>query len=331
MTRARAAAAAFACSFALAATGAHAAPPPYASSLVAAAQQLEHAANAGTAVPPVHLPPAPLGGPPRFSPSLDDWLQRCLDAARKTASRKVRAAQLRAVASSLRYVAAQARGAGSSAAPKTDVAAAVRSILAQPAYNALQTKPAQAPPPTIWERILQWIGDKLNELFGRIASATQSVPVLGEIIGYALIAAAIAGLAFVGYRIARRLAARRTTRPEGVGEALPAQANADALYGLALERARDGDAGQAVALAYQAALVLLDRSDRVEYDASRTAGEYRRIVARRTPSIASFFDALARLFVAAAFGDARLGDADWRRASTAFVDMRRVIGAREAA
>jgi len=85
VTAIRIVAAALACSLVLstfASAAAASVPPDYASTLIAAAQRIERAAKAGAPVPAMHIPPAPLGGPPRFSPSLDDWLQRSLEAAR---------------------------------------------------------------------------------------------------------------------------------------------------------------------------------------------------------------------------------------------------------
>lgn len=275
----------------------------------------------------MHIPPAPLGGPPRFSPSLDDWLQRSLDVARKTKAAKARAAALRTIAASLRYVAMGAGPANATTAARADLEAAAKSILAESAYRVSATKPAQPQQPTIWERILNWIIEKIDELFGGLATATQRVPVVGVIIGYAIVGAAIIGLVFVGYRIARRLTSRRDAAVAGAGEALPHSTNPDELYALARDEARRGNAAQAVALLYQTALVLLDRVDRIEYDPSRTPGEYRRLVRRNAQTIADGFDAIARLFVAVAFGRASVGADDWLRADAAFSGIRRSLGA----
>ena len=334
MTAIRILAPALACSLALstfASADAASVPRDYASTLVAAAQRIERAAKASSPVPAMHIPPAPLGGPPRFSPSLDDWLQRSLDAARKTKPAKARAAALATIAASLRYVASGAGPATSAAAPRSDLEAAAKSILAESAYRARVTKPAQPPQPTIWDRILNWMIEKIDELFGGLATATQKVPILGVIIGYAIVGAAIMGLVFVGYRIARRLTSRRDVAVAGHGEALPVSTNADALYALARDTARSGNAAPAVALLYQAALVLLDRVDRIAYDPSRTPGEYRRLVRRNAQTIADAFDALARLFVAVAFGRASAGADDWLRADAAFSGIRRSLRAAEAA
>lgn len=328
MTRTRAAIAALACSLALIChAGARGAPLSYDGALLAAAQRIERAAKANGAVPSVHVPPAPLGGPPRFSPSLDDWLQRVLAAARHDKPKR-RADDLRAIAASLRYVATGSKA--TAGAPEIDIGPTVRSILAQPAYHVAKTTPAKEPQPSLFDRILQWIFDKIGELFERLASVTQGAPILGTVLAYAILAAAIVALAFVAYRVARRFTARRTPMGGGIGDPLPPEANADELFGFALSLARAGHAAQAIALAYQAALVLLDRSDRVTYDASRTAGEYRRLVSRKAPAVASFFDSLARIFTVAAFAEKRLGDDDWQRAASAFSDMRRTIAARDA-
>ena len=303
----------------------------YASTLVAAAQRIERAAKAGGRVPAMHIPPAPLGGPPRFSPSLDDWLQRSLEAARKTKATKTRAAELATIAASLRYIAAGVGSTSSAAAPRSDLEAAAKSILAESAYRVSATKPAQPQQPTIWDRILNWIIEKIDELFGGLAAATQKVPIVGVIIGYAIVGAAILGLAYVGYRIARGLTARRDAAVAGVGEVLPPSTNPDELYALARDEARSGNTAQAVALLYQTTLVLLDRVDRIAYDPSRTPGEYRRLVHRNTQAIADAFDALARLFVAVAFGRARAGADEWLQADAAFSGIRRSLGAARAA
>ncbi|MFI5388738.1 MAG: DUF4129 domain-containing protein [Candidatus Eremiobacterales bacterium] len=334
MTASRMVAATLACSLALSAFASAAGaslPPDFSSTLIAAAHRLERAAKASAAVPAMHIPPAPLGGPPRFSPSLDDWLQRSLDSARKTKPVKARAAALRTIAASLRYVATGAGPAATSAAPRGDLEAAAKSILAESTYRVSATKPAQAQQPTIWERILNWIIDRIDALLGGLATATQKVPIVGVIIGYAIVGAAVIGLAFVGYRIARRLTSRRDAAVPGLGDALPPSTNADDLYSLARDAARNGNAAPAVALLYQAALVLLDRVDRVAYDPSRTPGEYRRLVRRKAQAIADAFDALARLFVAVAFGRASIGADDWLRADAAYSGIRRSLGALEAA
>src|SRR5262249_50064369 len=75
----------------------------YAQSVRAAARSLEAASRGGArSVPSVHVPPAPLPGPPRYSPSLDDWLQAVLVAARAEKP-KNRTRTLRHAAAALRY------------------------------------------------------------------------------------------------------------------------------------------------------------------------------------------------------------------------------------
>lgn len=302
----------------------------YGATLVAAAQRLERAAKSNGQVPAMHLAPAPLGGPPRFSPSLDDWLQKSLENARSTKNAKLRADELRTIAASLRYIASGAGHAHLSTVAPVDLEAAAKSILAEPAYRVAPTKPAQAPQETIWERILDWIITQFDKLFGGLAEATQKVPIVGKIIGYAIVAAAVLGLAFVGYRIARSLASRRDRVAANVGDVLPINANADDLYALARDQARSGNAAPAVALLYQAALMLLDRLDRVAYDPSRTPGEYRRLVRRNAQKTADAFDALARSFVAVAFGAQRAGSEEWDRADGAYSRIRRTLTAMEA-
>ena len=323
-------AAAAALGFAIAAstaTAAHAsAAPSYADALRAVAARLEHAANARTAVPAVHAPPAPRGGPPRFSPSVDDWLQASLREARE-AQRSSRAADLRAIAASLRHVAEDAEPSAPSGATRDEIEATAASVLAEPAYRVPPVKPQTPPPPSLLERILDWFARWIAALFGRLAAVTQDVPALGTIFAVILIVLGAAGLAFVGYRLAMLFALRRRPGATDFGQQLAPEAESDELFTRARAEALAGRPAHAVALAYQAALIALDRADRIAYDPARTTGEYRLLVRRRAQPVASFFETLAREFTAAAFAHAVIDNVDWDRAADAYASIGRALGA----
>jgi hypothetical protein len=292
---------------------------PYVDALTAAARALDHAANARAPVPVLHVPPAPLGGPPRYSPSLDDWLQSVLSTARLERKPKDRARDLRAVASTLRYLAG---GASPSvrARPRGDVSATAAQILAEPAYRAARTAPAPEPQRTIWEKILDWIVAQIIKLFSGMAQAAAGVPLLGSVFAIVLIALAVLGLAYVGYRIADGLALRRKTSSAD-GELLPPIASADEVHAAAIAAARDGAYARAIALLFHASLLQLDRTNRVEYDPARTPGEYRRLVRAKAPPVAGDFDALARVFTLAAFADAPVEESDWMSARSSYLGL----------
>jgi uncharacterized protein DUF4129 len=296
-------------------------PSDYAATLRAVATRLDHAANAKSAVPVVHVPPAPLGGPPRYSPSVDDWLQASLSYARSHKSAKVRASDLRSIASTLRYLATSASPSGESAPPRADVQSTVSSILAQPAYRVAETKPAPPPQQTIWEKFLEWIQRWISALFDRLSRVTEGVPLLGDVFAIVLITIAVLGLAYVGYRLADGIVARRRTARGDAGEPLDAVLAPDELHAAALEAARAGDYARAVALLFHAALLALDRGSNIAYDPALTAGEYRRIVRRRAGWLSSDFDVLARIFTAAAFAQTPTDEPDWRQAAAAYAGI----------
>jgi hypothetical protein len=301
---------------------------PYSTALQDAAAQLDHAANASARVPDLHVPPAPLGGPPRYSPSVDDWLQGALNAARRDRAPKSRASSLRSIAAALRYMSNAVTTQDSNGQPPHDASATADDILAQPAYRQTPTKTAPPPKESIWEKILSWFFDKIGQLFNGLARVTQGVPFLGDIFAIVLIGIAVLGLAYVGYRIADGFLIRRRTTLSDDGELMPVGAGAEQLHRAALDAARSGNYARAVALLFHASLMVLDTTDRVAYDPSRTAGEYRRLVRRRAQSIAADFDSLARIFTTAAYADEPVDERDWMQASAAFAVVGRPLEAR---
>ena len=308
---------------------AHATPETeYAATLRAVANQLDRAAKTRGAIPAAHVPPAPICcGPPRFSPSVDDWLQAALTDARTAKSSKERAVELRSVASTLRYL-ARTSTAPSTSVPRQDAGAAARAILAQAAYHVAQPQTAAPPQESIWARILDWIWTKIGELFSRLAQATDSVPLFGDIIGVVLIGLAVLGLGFVGYRLADGLLSRRrAARGFDAGTPLDRTATFDELRDAALRAAAAGAFAPAVALLFQASLRVLDRGFSIPYDPARTPGEYRRAVRRQADAIAGDFDVLARAFTAAAFAQTPVDEPAWRRAMEAFGAIARPLTA----
>ncbi|HXW77169.1 MAG TPA: DUF4129 domain-containing protein [Candidatus Eremiobacteraceae bacterium] len=300
---------------------------PFTASLAAAAASLERAAKQRAVdVPSVHVAPAPLGGPPRYSPSVDDWLQANLIAARAERAKKVRAADLRAIATTLRSMAA---GGGSLArTPRAGVDQAIAAILAQPAFRASASKPAPNPQESLWAKIIQWIIEQLGRLFDSLARVAQGAPVVGKIFAAVIIGLALFGLIYVAYRIARGITFRSRREVVEPGEPLDAPLRADELHAAAIRAARDGDFALAVTLLFRASLLLFDQARKIEYDPSRTAGEYRRLVRRRAPASARGFDALAVRFTLAAFAQVPVGEAEWDAAQAGYGDIEPAVAVR---
>src|SRR5450755_152858 len=155
---------------------------------------------------------------------------------------------------------------------------------------------------------------------GRTLSAAAGIPAIGNILATVLLIAAVVALAFLAYRFAL-LVVRRGGRRDGsaaAGVPLETAVDADAMYEAARAAARSGSYGNAIALLFNAALIALDRSGRVPYDAARTAGEYRRAVRRNVATASTSFETLARAFTFVAYAQAPAAESDWRAADDAF-------------
>ena len=287
----------------------------YGRALNGAAAQLRAAASTKNAFAPnVHVPPAPLPGPPRFSPSLDDWLQaELLHPVRNAKSRKV---VLRRVAATLESIAAAQRE--PVASPRVDAKAEARAILTDPSYQAVELSD-KPPPKTWWERFIEWLAGILERLFGGVFRAATAAPKLSEVLAIALLAVVALALVVVIYRFVRAyFLARPRRKPEEIGEIIGPAPVAGTLYAAAREAAARGQFARAVMLLFQAALVALDRARVVPFDAARTAGEYRRMVRRSRPAAFASFDRLAQTFSFAAYAERATNEPEWNDADGAY-------------
>ncbi len=292
----------------------------YTRALQATAAALDIAAHGqthGAAVPAMHVPPAPRPGPPRFSPSLDDWLQAALGHARAQRSANTRAEELRELASTLRQVAGAASA--TQAGPRLDAAATARAVLADPAYRENGSGKTAKPQKTLWDRFVEWLAGLFDKLFSGLFSAASASPLFGKTLAILLIITFVSLLGVVAYRLARAFLVRRR---RGVaaeeGETIEIRPDPSSLYGQARVAARNGQYGRAIALVFRASLMLLDRAGRIPYDPARTAGEYRGEVRRHIAAAAAPFDSLARLFTLATYADSPVSGDDWSQAEDDF-------------
>ena len=258
----------------------------------------------------LHVPPAPLPGPPRFSPSLDDWLQANLAAARLKKDPSQQAAILSATARTLRRAALSVSA--PAAVPPHDIAPTLASILAQPAYHERESSTEAQVRKTWWQRFLEWLASLLDRLFTGLFGAASATPLFGRLISIATITLIALLVMLVAYRFARYvLARRRVAAATDAGEALPQPAAAAELYARALHAAAHGHYALAISLAFRAALMRLDGVGLVAYDAARTAGEYRRAVRRARAAAAPPFDELARTFTISTYAEVPAQESDW--------------------
>ncbi|GAC1592764.1 MAG: hypothetical protein NVS3B28_21950 [Candidatus Velthaea sp.] len=178
--------------------------------------------------------------------------------------------------------------------PHGDPRDLARAILRDPRYTGITS--TNKPEPSLWDRVWQWIGERLGEVFGAIGHVLGANNPLNLLIAALIVVAAGVGLAYLIFRLGLRFAAARMVRRSPVRQtALSGERSAAELRAAA--RAA-GDAGRyrdAAGLLFASALRALDERGRIPYDPARTPGEYRRLV--RDPA----FDALAGDAVVALF------------------------------
>src|SRR5215472_3289677 len=129
----------------------------YAQRISAVARSLEAVARGGAR----HVPPAPLPGPPRYSPSLDDWLQAVLVAARAEKP-KTRVRTLRRTAAALRYALVSADLPATE--PARPVGATLAAILRNPAYHEAESSEQAKVEKSWWERFIEWLAGMFERL-----------------------------------------------------------------------------------------------------------------------------------------------------------------------
>jgi hypothetical protein len=304
---------ALACLFLAAVHSASAAAAPMDSAMRTAASALERA-SALRKVPTDSLASG-------LSPQVGTWLRAGLAGARKEKSASARAADLRALAASLRLGAALAdRPSGTAPA---NLRAGVRHVLAESAFRTSSDAAPKKVEQSWLGRLLEAIAEWWARIMFRVIGAAAGAPILGNIFAFVLIAVAALALAFLVFRIAMLVSARRARESASNADGTPItiHASADETYTEACAAARRGSYGSAIALLFQAALLALDRSGRVPYDSARTAGEYRRAVRRSVSAASASFETLARAFTFVAYAQAQAGEHDWRAADAAYTSM----------
>ncbi len=183
--------------------------------------------------------------------------------------------------------------------PHGDPNAVVGRVLADPAYRSLSHTAGAAPQPSILGRAVRWLWHHaLAPLLHPLAHAFAATRGAGTLVGFALVAAALLGLAFVVFRFA--LAFAHAPAPKSGSRAAPGalavERSARDWRVFAREAAARGEFSRAIAGLFNAALAELDERAVVAFDASRTPGEYRRLVRRARASAAAPFDELSERF-----------------------------------
>ena len=295
------------------------------SSLLRAAAQLDAAAKAqahrgeGISLQAIVVPGDPdarVG-----SPSSAAWLRSELRRIAAETPPQRRAADLKDLASALRRTASNVQESTPHVPPQTLATA----ILAQKAYHVSGGGPAPEPGQSIFERMLQWLGERISALIKAVFGATVGVPVVSRALAAVLTLSLLALAAYLIFILVSLTIRRRQRTTTNAGTPIPTTVSPEELYELACAKARAGDNAQAAALLFQASLHSLDRGGKLPYDASRTPGEYRRAVRRSILAAADPFDEIAKTFVLAAFAQASISNEEFAAADRAYSSLQPLL------
>jgi hypothetical protein len=215
--------------------------------------------------------------------------------------------------------------------PHGDPDAVVRGILATAPYRHAPAVVAarSAPKKSAWEVFGDWFHDHVwapfwSHFHNPIGHALNGLVNVSTPIGYGVVVLACLVLAFGIYRLAMALG-RPEARSDSLralpGLALGREASSAQLRARAAEAARSGDYARAIAALFAAALALLDERAVVAFDATRTPGEYGRLVRRANPGAAQPFGELSNRFVSAAYAERITTADDYAHAERAYAQF----------
>lgn len=294
--------------------------------LLQAADQLDAAADdasshhARVSIPSVRLA---VSASRSSGVSIDHWLDSQLRRVNGERLATTQVRELRELARSLRRAVREPTG----ASPQTDPQPLAAGILAQKSYAHELTTPAPPPQETLYDKILKWLGNLVQELLRAVFGAAVAVPALGRILVVAFIVISAAAAAYLIYVLVAIVARRERRKAGALGTPLPVAVQPETLYEQATAAAHAGQYSQAVALLFQASLRAFDTTGRLPYDASLTPGEYRRAVRRTVAAASDPFDQIAKTFVLAAFAQRAITPGDFADADRAYGALRPLLAA----
>jgi hypothetical protein len=187
--------------------------------------------------------------------------------------------------------------------PAGDPRDVARAIVREPRFRGDTV--SAAPGPTLLARLFSWIGDRLHDLVRGIDHALGPANAIGSVLAVVLVLAVIVGAIVLLARILRlRGRAHRPVRP--AAQLLEPALTSAQLLERAHRYARDERWHDAASALVRAALLALDETGRLRFDAARTAGEARRLLG--DPRFDAFErEATAALFAAGAATPERVG------------------------
>lgn len=210
-----------------------------------------------------------------------------------------------------------------------DPNAVVRQVLAQPAYRSAPVTTDRKPQQSLWDQFWDWVRTALRNLFKPIARAVAAGSGAATAVGVVLAVAAVLALGFVLVRLALALVAPGKRAPRSfIGSPLAQQRTFAEWRAVAAAFAARGEYARAIAALFGAALAGLDERGLVPFDATRTPGEYRRLVRRTQAGASPPFDDLTAGFVHAAYSGVPAARDDFESAERALAQLERFVVAR---
>ena len=183
-------------------------------------------------------------------------------------------------------------------------------ILAQPEFR--------PPEPTFLERIFEWIGERLGDVFSAVGQGAGNT-----VVAVVLIGALLAVIGLLAYRASTQ--SGRVGRTGGTGDAVLVEVeerrSVTAWLDLAREHEAAGEWREALRCRYRALVGGLIERRLLRDVPGRTAGEFRRELATTAPAVAAPFADASELFEEAWYGNRPTGPEESTRFQT---DARRV-------
>jgi Domain of unknown function (DUF4129) len=209
-----------------------------------------------------------------------------------------------------------------------DPNAIVRQVLAQPDYRSAPATTDRKPQRSLWDQFWDWVGKMFRNLFGPVARAVAAGSGAATAVGVVLALAAVLALVFVLVRLALALVAPGKSVPRSfIGKPLAQRRTFAEWRAAAAALAARGDYARAIAALFGAALAGLDERGLVPFDATRTPGEYRRLVRRTQAGAGPPFDDLTAGFVRAAYSGVPAVRVDFEDAERALAHLEVLVAA----
>ncbi|HEV3157938.1 MAG TPA: DUF4129 domain-containing protein [Candidatus Baltobacteraceae bacterium] len=201
--------------------------------------------------------------------------------------------------------------------PHGDPNHVIRTILAQ--ANFRSTAIAQAPPKSIWQIIYEAIIALLKRVLGRIFSGVHVPTGSGTVLSVVVVALVAFATILLGVRILGALLRREhKTNRQIMGSPLSRDRTAAAWREIAERAAAEGAFARAIVALFSSAICLLDERKIIPTDDARTPGEYRRLVRRKHPAVATAFDTVSECFIHAAYAPEPARQHDYDAAARAY-------------